>query len=138
MWEDWREITASGAPPFRVSHQQTFKGKASISEVHKKTIQNKFRNLEKNKKYGFPFQRNSQIYKRGHYREIYLAMTENSKSLFFREMTAPGHYSSLPPAGCRPWSCTHTRQGGTGGRAPVQLLLGPLGVIFVYYESTTM
>ena len=132
MWEDWREITASGAPPFRVSHQQTFKGKASISEVHKKTIQNKFRNLVQIEN------RNSQIYKRGHYREIYLAMTENSKSLFFREMNAPGHYSNLPPAGCRPWSCTHTRQGGTGGRAPVQLLLGPLRVIFVYYESTTM
>ena len=67
----------------------------------------------------------------GHNREF-------QKPFLSREMTAPGHYSNLPPAGCRPWSCTHTRQGGTGGRAPVQLLLGPLGLIFVYYESTTI
>ena len=49
MWEDWREMTASGAPPFRVSHQQTLKGKASILTVQKEkqTIQNKSRNLVK-------------------------------------------------------------------------------------------
>ena len=51
MWEDWREMTASGAPPFRVSHQQTLKGKASILTVQKEkqTIQNKSRNLVKKK-----------------------------------------------------------------------------------------
>ena len=31
MWEDWREMTASGVPPLRVSHQQTFNIGFSLS-----------------------------------------------------------------------------------------------------------